>query len=172
MLTGEKTIIRPLEPDDLDTLYMWHLDPEFTFWLSGNWPERMLLRREEIEQLFYAEDPYRYAILNETRHFIGTIGFDQHNIPARSVRLFLGIGDKNHWNQGYGTDALKTFTKYLFELWNLHRLSLETWAGNLKALRCYEKAGYQREGLLREAYFINGCYHDGVIMAKISTIDN
>ncbi|MDR2737053.1 MAG: GNAT family N-acetyltransferase [Gracilibacteraceae bacterium] len=172
MITGKNTSIRPLEPEDIDTLYTWHLDPEFSFWLSGSWPERMLMRREDVEQIFYVEDPYRYAILNESRDIIGTIGFDQHNIPARSARLFLGIGDKTHWNQGYGTDALLTFSRYLFEQWNLHRLSLETWAGNLKALRCYEKAGFQREGVLKDAYYIKGSYNDGIILAKIVTMGN
>ena len=168
MLTGTRTIIRPLEPGDLDTLYTWYLDTEFTWWLSGNWPERMLMRREDIEQFFYTEDPFRYAVLDNTGDFIGTIGFDQHNIPARSVRLFLGIGDKTYWNRGYGTDALVTFCRFLFEQWNFHRLSLDTWAGNLRALRCYEKAGFRREGVLRDAFYMNGNYCDGIVLARLS----
>ncbi|MCL1918544.1 MAG: GNAT family N-acetyltransferase [Peptococcaceae bacterium] len=167
MLVSQKTIIRPLELGDLETLYSWYLDSEFTYWQSGNWPERMLMRRAEIEQLFFAEDPFRYALLTQEGDLIGTIGFDQHNIPARSARLILGIGDKACWGQGYGTDALMTFSEYLFDQWNLHRLSLETFSGNLRALRCYEKAGFQREGLLKDAYFIRGRYDDGVILGKI-----
>jgi RimJ/RimL family protein N-acetyltransferase len=167
MLTGEKTLIRPLETGDLETLYIWHLNSDFTYWLSGNWPGRMLMRREDIEEIFFTEDPFRYAILNKSGDFIGTIGFDQHNIPARSVRLFLGIGDIAHWDKGCGTDALSTFSQYLFDQWNMHRLSLETWEGNLRALRCYEKAGFQREGVLKDAYYIKGRYCDGITLAKI-----
>jgi len=167
MLSGRKTRIRPLELEDLDSLYLWYSDPEFTYWLSGNWPEKSLLRRDEIERRFFDEDPFRYALLDEAGALIGVIGFDELNIPARSVRLFLGIGEKAYWGKGYGTDALRCFTDHLFGHWNFHRLSLETWDGNKRALACYAKAGFQQEGVLKDAYYIDGRYRDGILLALV-----
>jgi RimJ/RimL family protein N-acetyltransferase len=171
MLKGILTIIRPLQIEDLATLYQWYNDLEYTYWLNGNWPERLLLRREDIERELYEEDPNRYAILDQTGRLIGTIGFDSLNLPARSVRLYIGIGEKSLWNGGYGADALKIFCDHLFRHWNFHRLTLETWAGNQRALACYAKAGFRQEGVLREAYYVDGTYRDGIMLARLRTDD-
>jgi RimJ/RimL family protein N-acetyltransferase len=35
----------------------------------------------------------------------------------------------------------------------LHRVELNTWSDNKRAIRCYEKCGFRIEGILREAVF-------------------
>jgi len=47
---------------------------------------------------------------------------------------------------------------------NLHRVQLEVYDFNPRAMRCYEKCGFQVEGRQREALFRNGSYHDILIM--------
>ncbi|KUO62753.1 MAG: acetyltransferase [Gracilibacter sp. BRH_c7a] len=166
-MQGRITRIRSLEANDLDSLYQWYNNHEFSYWVSGNWPLLTLLRREEFEQKFYDEDLNRYAITNIEDEIIGTIGFDEVNIPARSARLFIGIGPKELWGQGYGTDSLRTFINYLFNQWNFRRLTVEIWAGNLRALSCYTSLGFVEEGRLREAYYIDGKYYDGIILGLL-----
>jgi ribosomal protein S18 acetylase RimI-like enzyme len=46
------------------------------------------------------------------------------------------------------------------------KLSLRVLGSNEPAIRLYEKLGFQREGVLREEFCINGAYVDDVIMAK------
>lgn len=166
-MQGNITKIRSLELNDLDVLFDWYNDHDFSYWISGNWPLITLLRREEFEQKFYDEDNNRYAITDLKDNLIGTIGFDQVNIPARSARLFIGIGQKELWGQGYGTDSLRTFINYLFNQWNFHRLNVEIWEGNLRALSCYTGLGFIKEGRLREAYYIDGKYYDAVILGLL-----
>jgi len=167
MLNGKLTRIRPLDVDDLESLYTWYNDSEFSWHVSGNWPQATMLRREEIERIMYEEDPHRYAITDLTGEIIGTVGFDQANIPARSARLFVGIGNKELWGQGYGFDALSIFICFLFKQWNFHRLTAETWEKNKRAIACYEKLGFVIEGNLREAYYVDGEYCNAVIMGLL-----
>lgn len=167
MLTGKKTRIRPLENCDLDTLYEWYNDYDFSYWISGNWPFTTLLRREDIERKFYEEDEHRYAITDIKGKFIGTIGFDQVNISARSAKLFVGIGNKEYWGQGYGYDSLSIFLEFVFNQWNFRRLTAETWENNSRALSCYQKLGFMIEGKLREAYYINGKYYDSILLGLL-----
>ncbi len=167
MLNGKLTCIRPLDVNDLDDLYQWYNDEEFSYWISGNWPFATLLRHDEVERKFYEEDEHRYAITDKEENLIGTIGFDQVNIPARSARIFIAIGAKDYWGKGYGTDALYIFSVYLFKQWNMNRLTAETWDGNTRALSCYQRLGFQVEGSLREAYYIDGKYHDAVILGLL-----
>lgn len=167
MLIGQLTRIRPLEITDLDQLYAWYNDEEFAHWVSGNWPLTTMLRREEVEQLMFEDDPHRYAITDLSDNMIGTLGFDQVNLPARSARIFIGIGSAEYWGKGYGGDSLIIFINFLFSQWNFRRLTAETWQENTRALSCYEKLGFMREGRLREAYYIAGRYFDGIILGLL-----
>ncbi|MGI5902498.1 MAG: GNAT family N-acetyltransferase [Desulfitobacteriia bacterium] len=167
MLIGKLTTIRPLEIEDLENLYIWYNNPEYSYWVSGNWPLTTMLRREEIERKFYEEDTYRYAITTSDGQIIGTIGFDQVNIPARSARIYIGIGSPDYWGKGYGFEALTIFINYLFGQWNFNRLTAETWSENHRALSCYQKIGFQVEGRLREAYYVNSKYYDALILGLL-----
>ncbi|HVJ48590.1 GNAT family protein [Desulfitobacterium sp.] len=169
MLEGHKTVIRPLEIEDIEAFYQWYNDQEVNLWSSGAWPLNTLLSKNEIEGRFFDpdSDERRYAILNLQQELIGTIGFREVNIPAQSATLFIVIGDKKHWGQGFGTDALETFLLYIFSQWNFHRLSLDTWDGNLRAIKAYEKLGFKLEGKLREARFVQGQYHDALIFGLL-----
>ena len=48
---------------------------------------------------------------------------------------------------------------------NLHRVELEVYDFNPRAMRCYEKAGFRHEGTRRQALFRDGRYHDTHHMA-------
>jgi RimJ/RimL family protein N-acetyltransferase len=51
---------------------------------------------------------------------------------------------------------------------NLHRVYLSVLSSNTAAIRTYEKAGFRREGLAREAAYKRGRYEDLVEMAILS----
>lgn len=171
MLHGLKTSVRPVEEDDIDEIYQWYNDQEVNLWSTGAWPLNTLLNKEQISIKFLddSSDGYRYSILDENNHLIGTIGFKELNIPSRSATLFVVIGNKSFWGKGYGTDALIVFARYLFTQWNLHRISLDTWDGNLRAIKAYEKVGFKIEGRLREARYVLGSYHDAILMGLLKS---
>jgi [ribosomal protein S5]-alanine N-acetyltransferase len=169
MLEGSKTILRSLEPDDIPIYHRWYNDQEVNLWSSAAWPINTMLSEEEVEERFFVtqRESKRFTILNKNQEPIGTTGFREVNIPARSGVLFIVIGEKEYWGQGYGTDALKLLLDYLFLQWNFHRVSLDTWDGNHRALRAYEKLGFQIEGRLREARFVMGKYHDAILLGLL-----
>jgi RimJ/RimL family protein N-acetyltransferase len=169
MLQGKKISIRPLEEEDIEGIYNWYNDQEFNLWASGAWPLNTLKSKEELARKFIDQPDggHRYAILNEDSAVIGSVGFREHNIPARSAVVYINIGRSEYWGKGYGTEALMIFVKYLFFQWNFHRLSLDTWDGNIRAIRAYEKVGFKIEGRLREACYVLGEYHDAVLMGLL-----
>ncbi|SDH15790.1 GNAT family N-acetyltransferase [Desulfosporosinus hippei] len=171
MLHGLKTSVRPVEEDDIDEIYQWYNDQEVNLWSTGAWPLNTLLNKEQLSIKFLdgSSDGYRYSILDENNYLIGTIGFKELNIPSRSTTLFVVIGNKSFWGKGYGTDALIVFARYLFTQWNLHRISLDTWDGNLRAIKAYEKVGFKIEGRLREARYVLGSYHDAILMGLLKS---
>jgi RimJ/RimL family protein N-acetyltransferase len=169
MLKGLKTWIRPIEEDDIDLLYKWYNDQEVNLWSSGAWPLNTLQSKDQLAVKFLdgSADTYRYAILDENDQLIGTTGFKEINVPGRSATLYVVIGNKTYWGKGYGSDALITFVRFLFTQWNFHRLALDTWDGNIRAIKAYEKVGFKIEGRQREARFVLGNYHDAILMGLL-----
>ncbi|MHA1293718.1 MAG: GNAT family N-acetyltransferase, partial [Promethearchaeota archaeon] len=66
--------------------------------------------------------------------------------------------------KGYGTDCLKILLSFGFEILNLHSIYLRVFDFNERAIKVYLKIGFKKAGVLREAYFIEGKYHDVILM--------
>lgn len=80
--------------------------------------------------------------------------------------IFIGEADAR--GKGYGTAAAKLMIRYCFEEMKLHRLFLRVYAENQQAIKSYEKAGFEREALLRDDVCIEGQYRDIVLMGILN----
>lgn len=89
---------------------------------------------------------------------IGTIGF---NSFTKAHRASIGY-DLQHkeWNKGFLTEALKEIVKFGFFTLEVNRIEAEVMQGNLASERVLEKAGFIREGILRQWMLWNGNYYD------------
>jgi diamine N-acetyltransferase len=172
MIPGEKNRLRPIERDDLPRFVEWFGDPEVKrhlgIWLpfslaqEERWFERSL---EQIER----QEAVLLAIETTEGMHIGNVGLHQIDWKNRHAELGIAIGEKVYWNQGYGSDAVHTLLKLAFREMNLHRVQLRVDADNGRAIRCYEKAGFQKEGTLREIVFRGGQYANQLVMSILQS---
>lgn len=82
----------------------------------------------------------------------------------RRAMLAIGIADRAYWGRGYGSDAVQLLLRYAFDELNLYRVGLNVWELNPRAVRAYEKAGFQREAVLRRDTLKDGCRSDSIMM--------
>ena len=167
MIYGEGIRLRAIERDDIPRFMRWFNDPEVRRYLSMYRP---LSRAEEerwLESLLSRQNDIVLAIEvregDGWRH-IGNIGLHKIDWKNRVATLGIAIGEKGYWNRGYGTEAVRTMLRYAFGELGLHRVELEVYSFNPRAQRCYEKAGFKREGVRREALFRDGRFHDVITM--------
>ena len=71
------------------------------------------------------------------------------NRSARLCRVL--VGPREHRGRGWGTAIVRAALAVAFDELRLHRVSLGVFDFNTPAIRCYERAGFRREGLLRDA---------------------
>jgi RimJ/RimL family protein N-acetyltransferase len=165
MLQGKLVRLRAPERGDLPTFVRWFNDPETTQFLLRGPPMSL-----EGEEQWYASlstrelDPV-FCIETLDGKLIGNIGIMHLDWTTRRAEIGVMIGEKDHWSQGFGTEAISLLLKYMFEELNLERVGLYCDEANLRAQRCYQKCGFRLEGKLRHYLFKNGEYVDDIMMS-------
>lgn len=79
--------------------------------------------------------------------------------------LGIAIHDPKYWGRGYGVDAVRTLVDGAFRARPLVRIDLTVLPDNERAIACYERAGFKREGVLRRHTYQDGAYRDVVMMS-------
>lgn len=82
----------------------------------------------------------------------------------REVWVGIGIGEREYWGRGFGTEAMKLAVRYAFMELGAQRVSLGLMDYNPRALKAYEKAGFQLEGRTRQDVQREGTRHDSLWM--------
>ena len=159
--------LRAVEREDLPDLARWAQDWEVMHFRGGYlpWPQEETERwYERVLDAQRNRREFRYAIEDEEGKLVGTVALEDIDWKNRSAELDIGIGEKDHWGKGYGTEAITAILDFAFRGLNLHRVWLTTSDFNRRAVRCYEKCGFRHEGRAREALFQDGRYHDVLFM--------
>jgi len=166
MLQGKLVRLRAVERADLPAFVRWFNDPEVTRFLLRSPPMGMEEEERWFEHLRDREERV-FSIETLEGKLIGNIGIIHVDYHDRKADIGIAIGEKDHWSRGYGRDAITVLLGYMFDEMNLERVWLYADQKNERAISCYEKCGFKREGLLRHNHFKNDEYTDDVIMAVI-----
>lgn len=134
----------------------WQRDSEFDR-LADSDPIRLFSEKRIREQ--YVErrvdkgfDPESFSFYVRTLsddRLIGFLGMRVDLIHGDAM-VGIGIGERDFWNKGYGTDMMKVCLRYAFLELGVQRVSLGVLAYNARAQRSYEKAGFRLEGRTRQ----------------------
>ncbi len=87
---------------------------------------------------------------------------DDEEFRHASIDLFLGA---QYQGRGLGTDAVRTLAGHLIRDRGHHRLTIDPAAHNARAIRCYEKVGFKRVGIMREYWLdADGVWRNGLLL--------
>lgn len=172
VLTGEKTVLRPITSLDTPFIVKWRNTPEvreqfifrevFTAEIHERWLNTKVASGEVVQYII--ED-------TGTGKPVGSVYFRDVDMQHKSAEYGIFIGEGDARGKGLGTEAARLFIDYGFRTLGLHRISLRVLAGNERAHRSYIKAGFKDEGLFRDMVFVDGAYHDVIFMAVLSNDD-
>jgi RimJ/RimL family protein N-acetyltransferase len=122
---------------------------------------------ERLEKELGEDPPDLHMFMIKTlqdEHIIGEISLDGVQWQHGECFIGVGIGNREDWGQGYGTDAMRIILRYAFEELNLERVSLNVFSYNQRAIRVYEKLGFKHEGVLRESLHRDHQYSDMIYL--------
>jgi RimJ/RimL family protein N-acetyltransferase len=159
----------PITHDDLPQLFTWINDRDLVLLSAPFHPVDQARHEAWFERMMQRDDVHLFGIRHvESGRLIGSCQLLGRSPLHRNAELQIRIGEADARGRGYGTEAVKLLVRFGFADLNLHRISLQVFADNAAAIRAYEKAGFVREGLLRDAAYIDGRYIDVVAMAILN----
>jgi RimJ/RimL family protein N-acetyltransferase len=100
----------------------------------------------------------------EDDRLLGDADLSVINWGSRDAFAGIGIGERQFWGKGYGTDAMALLLRYAFTELNLRRVTLNVFEFNQRAIRSYEKVGFRIEGRQRQAMQREGRRWDLIYM--------
>jgi RimJ/RimL family protein N-acetyltransferase len=165
VLTGEKTVLRPFAAADADAIWEIIQDPEVVRFTYEPSTELTLdLLRSWYGNRTTAPDRLDLAVTDPaTGELLGEVVLYEWDPAARSCTFRTLIGPRGR-GRGIGTEATRLIVGYGFDQLGLHRIQLEAYGHNHRALRVYEKAGFVVEGVRREVQVRDGEWVDEVVM--------
>lgn len=109
-----------------------------------------------------------FAILwKEDRRHIGNTGLYHIDWLHRRAEFWILIGDPDYRGKKAGGAATRLMQKIAFDDLGLNRLYLRVDVENAQAIALYEKQGFTQEGVLREESYIDGHFHNVLVMSKL-----
>ncbi|HRY60145.1 MAG TPA: GNAT family protein [Patescibacteria group bacterium] len=166
ILKGQKTILRPIKISDTSNFVKWSCDSNV-----NKFTTRRKNNKKEIEKWIKGipKDKTQKQFAIETREgkHIGSTQLLEINPQDKNALFAILIGDKDYWSSGYGYDASKSLINYAFKKMKLHKLYLNVYDYNKRAIGLYKKLGFKTEGTRRENIFYNNKFHNEYLMGLL-----
>ncbi len=155
--------LEPFDESDIDRLIAWVPSAEFLLQWAGPAFQHPLDREQLMRTLWgprhlaHSHRPASDCLIfkavdSETGTTVGhgeLARIDRKNLSAWIARVLVGPPELR--GQGIGQQIVEQLLRVAFDELGLHRVALNVFDFNEAAIRCYERVGFKREGLLREA---------------------
>ena len=138
VLRAKRIYLRPAERDDLERFVRWFADAETTRYLASRAPFSMAMEERWFDRMVEGQgkrDFHFVICLVDGDEPIGTAGLHHVNWTEGNAEFGISIGEKDRWNQGYGTETLDAICDFAFGALRMERLELEVYAPNARAQR-------------------------------------
>jgi ribosomal-protein-alanine N-acetyltransferase len=165
-LTGERTVLRELGPDDAADLFVWRSDPVVQRYNSV--PMQAVTEAgaliDQLRHEYSARTAIHWAVtLGDEDRAIGLFGFAGWERGHRRADIGYDLR-RDFWGQGIATEALDAMLRFGFGAMDLNRIEAQTIADNHESVRLLRRKGFQRDGLRRAySWEDDGTFHDGAI---------
>ena len=170
-LTGEGFLLRRAVPQDAEFLVDLGTNDEIEPFMGAAAARDTASVLEQIERSAQSPKEHGRFVLEVEWHAsswrAGTIAFAQIHERNRIAELFGVMLHPDFRGRGIATAATTLFARHLIFGLDFHRVQLECYAFNERAIRHFERAGFIREGVKRKAYWRHGEWVDGVMYSLV-----
>lgn len=168
MIEGNNVILEDIHPDNLEQMRLWRNNyklrryfreyRDISLDMQHNWYHRTGNNTDTNDIHF------QIVTNNQHKTLIGYSALIRIDWRTRVAEFSIYLGPDQR-NRGYGKESLELMLDYGFKELNLHRVWGEVYDNNMVSLQIYKKAGFKEEGIRKDAYFCEGKYGNGIMIA-------
>jgi RimJ/RimL family protein N-acetyltransferase len=160
--------IRRARPDDVDFLVELFTHEEVEPFLAAIRPKDRDSVLGEIERSDTEPDAAGLFVVEVDGEQAGSMHFDRANRRSRIANLGGLAIHPEFRGRRLADEAARLFQRHLIDDLGFHRLQMEVYGFNERALAHAERAGFTREGVRRKAYWRNDEWVDGVLFGLVA----
>lgn len=166
-MNGKKISLRPLLKEDIVLLNQWKNDEEVYRFLGGGFaPTSIDQQSKWMDSMIDQTGNSRRFMIVSQEGAVGMVGLYDINWVHRTCEIGVFIGERLGQRRGYAREACTLLEEYAGNYLNLRKIKLYVVADNEAGLALWTKLGYRQAGRLCAERFIQGRYHDLLIMEK------
>lgn len=156
MIKGKKINLRIMKESDLDDYIA----------LTNDYGEKgeflpVIIRTPSATRKIFHENGFfcpeggRMLIVSKEDRILGYVSFFKTAMYVKGYELGYQIFKRSDRSKGYVSEALKLFSAFLFEYFNITRLQVCMEVGNTPSERVAQKCGFVYEGIMRNVCHMN-----------------
>lgn len=167
-LESERLIFRKVTSSDAEEIFKIYSDPEvakYDWYIPITTKENALSIINRYRREFQDKEEITWGVARKSDNkIIGYCNLGTFNDD--SLRCEIGYGfNRDEWNKGYASEAIKVLVKFGFEIMNFNRIEATVTFGNDASIKALKKANFIQEGIVRERTIMKGKFEDDVILA-------
>ncbi len=149
-----------LDERHLENMLTWLADEDLRDHIGTVYPVSRQRHAEWYRSLVSDRSRLAMAIETADGEHVGVVGLSGIDLVYRCAELWIYIGPSASRGRGLAAEAFSLLVGYAFQTLGLHRVFVQVFAFNERARRFFEKCGMRPEGILRDAVFKRGRFHD------------
>jgi RimJ/RimL family protein N-acetyltransferase len=169
-IEGDRIYLREVRVSDVnENYYRWMNDPEITQYLESRfYPNSMETLQEYVKtRMGNPNEIFLAIVAKDSDKHIGNIKLGPINWTHRIGDIGIIIGEKEYWGKGYAKEAIQLMAKYAFDTLNLHKVTAGCYLPNEGAIKAFQNAGFDKEGVRKKHGYYKGKYIDSVLFGLI-----
>jgi len=173
LLENEIILLRAVEPEDLDRLYLWENNSQL--WDAGNTRNpysRFILKQYIVnsDKDIYENKQLRLMIVSKiTCDTVGTVDLFDFDIHNSRVALGLFV-DSPFQGKGYAKQSLPLIEEYVFDFLKINQLYCHIAENNTASIHMFEKEQYEKTGLLKDWIRTSNGFENIVVFQQMKQV--
>jgi aminoglycoside 6'-N-acetyltransferase len=160
-------LLRPATTDDVPFLVRLYADDDVVPWLAALRAATEAEVAAEIARSQDEPDGFGVLVIEVDGERAGTATWERVNRRSRIASVGGFALDPMHRGRGVADDATRMLQRHLLGERGFHRIQMEIYGFNERAIRHAERSGWIREGVRRRAYWRNDGWVDGVLFGLV-----
>lgn len=172
LLENENIVLRAVEPEDLDRLYIWENNSQL--WDVGNTRNpysRFILKQYIVDSdkdIYETKQLRLMMVSKETGETVGTV--DLFDFEIHNSRIALGLFvDGAFQGKGFAKASLKLVEEYVFDFLKINQLYCHISKANTASIRMFEKENFEKTGILKQWVKTIEGYEDIILFQQFRT---